>query len=484
MWDCLTHACSRDSDVLCNYTQDWRIGLSGNKEMEDELRRLQALADERALQVESLERVIRQDNSMLQVREQRLEIESKRVRDIQQSVSFRVGRAMTLLPRKVTKRLTKRNGSGAKVASRAPSIVHIIPKSKFTHAFIGFTNESFHNLDIGFIVYGEYDPSGYVEVVTEKVRCVDTLHEVTRDNRCLRMLDECQVIVLNWVNLELAVSLEAYLHKTYLLFWGGDFYPYVPGDDMNVDVGILERRDLLRTTASNAAGVMTLLPQELNRLETVVPEHGTWYTVQMCDTTDRRIERHKLIVGELPRNETALRVIVGNSAAPTNRHIPIITELSRFSGENIEVFAPLSYGSDAYRDEVIAHGVRMFGDKFHPLTEFMPMEAYQAFLSTISVGVFNQNRQQGLGNIISLMRFGAKVYLSQDSVMPDYFSERGLFFKYTEDIRVSDYADFARIDSEEARKNMEALSLEAFREGAREGWRAFYSGALRERREA
>ena len=63
---------------------------------------------------------------------------------------------------------------------------------------------------------------------------------------------------------------------------------------------------------------------------------------------------------------------------------------------------------------MIIKGKELFGKKFIPLTEFMPFEKYLEFLGSIDIAIFLHKRQQAMGNIITLIGLGKKVYLRDD----------------------------------------------------------------------
>ena len=109
-----------------------------------------------------------------------------------------------------------------------------------------------------------------------------------------------------------------------------------------------------------------------------------------------------------------INIQLGNSAASSNNHIRILEELTRFKDKNIRIFLPLSYGEKKYSERVIEKGEKLFGEKFIPLTEFMPYEKYLEFLMNIDIAIFAHRRQQGMGNIINLLGLGKKVYLRSD----------------------------------------------------------------------
>ena len=57
----------------------------------------------------------------------------------------------------------------------------------------------------------------------------------------------------------------------------------------------------------------------------------------------------------------------------------------------------------------------MFGDKFCPLMDFMPLAQYNQILDEVDIAIFAHNRQQAMGNIINLLGRGKTVYLRADT---------------------------------------------------------------------
>lgn len=110
-----------------------------------------------------------------------------------------------------------------------------------------------------------------------------------------------------------------------------------------------------------------------------------------------------------------INIQLGNSADPSNNHIEILEKLLPYKNSKICIYAPLSYGNkDQYAENVIKRGSEWFGEKFQPLTDFMPYDEYLKFLSKIDIAAFNHKRQQGMGNIITLLGLGKKVFIRSD----------------------------------------------------------------------
>lgn len=128
----------------------------------------------------------------------------------------------------------------------------------------------------------------------------------------------------------------------------------------------------------------------------------------------------------LERSHKTINIQVGNSADPSNNHLEILEKLKSFSAEPINIYAPLSYGDVEYAKRIIAYGVENFGNKFIPLTDFLPLDQYNKFLGQIDIVIFNHRRQQGMGNAISQIGMGKKFYMRSDITSWDMFIGLGI----------------------------------------------------------
>ena len=88
----------------------------------------------------------------------------------------------------------------------------------------------------------------------------------------------------------------------------------------------------------------------------------------------------------------------------------------------------------------------IFGDKFVPLSDFVPRDEYVKRLNECDVGVFYNNRQQGMGNISILLGLGKKVYLREGTSMWNSYCHKGYVIFSTSQIEKSAFEDFAAFD--------------------------------------
>lgn len=170
----------------------------------------------------------------------------------------------------------------------------------------------------------------------------------------------------------------------------------------------------------------------------------------------------------------AVTVLAGNSGDPSNQHAWVFDALARFQDPRVRVIAPLSYGDPAYVRDVIAHGRARFGERFTPLTEFLPAEQYGRLIRDVDAAVMNHGFQQALGNIIALLLLGKKVYVRGDTTPYRYFRDLGVRVDDTRLVAsqtLAEIADFPRADGV---RNSACVRAHLSEVNAVDGWRKLF----------
>ena len=197
----------------------------------------------------------------------------------------------------------------------------------------------------------------------------------------------------------------AMLKKCYWVIWGGDLYSHSMGKkNLRWYATELFRRPVIR-------GMGHLITYVQGDVELARRWYGAVGQHHECIMYTSNIYREYAIK---ERPHAAVNIQIGNSADPSNNHLEILENLKSFRDQNITIYAPLSYGDQANAKTVIAAGKAIFGDKFKPMTDFIPFEQYLEFLGKIDIAVFAHKRQQGMGNTITLLGMGKKVYMRSD----------------------------------------------------------------------
>lgn len=337
-----------------------------------------------------------------------------------------------------------------------PIITHLMPKEKFTKGFIEFTKDAFPQSSVFFILYGSGSPSGYTEIADSDVYSVTKIQEIFLKRNCLDLLKKSSLLIVNWVNLKLLLEISPFWNKTLLMFWGGDLYPYVFKEG---GAGYRTRRLILQAALKKVRGVINLTPSDQLAVNKICSSAGIRLIAGMTGDTYERARKKSNAAKSVLQDKKSfpLRILLGNSATPTNRHEEAIDLLSRFIEEDICIIAPLSYGDTGYRDKIIKYGKEKLGAKFKPMTRFLDRDEYDCFLQTISIGIFNNNRQQGLGNINSLLLYGAKVFLSDDNPIWMDYKRLGCAVASMSEIEDSDFEHFIKFDKSLANANAQIM---------------------------
>lgn len=131
-----------------------------------------------------------------------------------------------------------------------------------------------------------------------------------------------------------------------------------------------------------------------------------------------------------------ITILLGNSGSSTNNHFEALEILANCNESIERIICPLSYGgSSKYVKKVIRYGKQLFGDKFYPLCDFMPKDDYFRIMAGVDVGIFNYDRQEGLGNIWSLILSGKTVYMKHETSTTSFFRRNGIVVKDIQDCK-------------------------------------------------
>lgn len=111
-------------------------------------------------------------------------------------------------------------------------------------------------------------------------------------------------------------------------------------------------------------------------------------------------------------------IMIGNSATLSSNHMDALELIAKAGlGDHQKVCTPLNYG-DAHPDytkAVVTRAQQLLGSKSEPITDFMPLESYLDLLSQCGFVIMNHVRQQALGNIISMLYLGSRIFLREES---------------------------------------------------------------------
>lgn len=352
-------------------------------------------------------------------------------------------------------------------------IVHLIFSDKFTDGYISFMRKIMCNVQHKFIIH---DNSFTLSSVGDDIIFIKKYNELISNGTVKNyLLQSDKVIVSGFFTGEkvLVKFPKCIFEKMYIHLWGGDFYPY----DNNVNLFHIRkyiRYKLKKRCFLKCAGIITLVQNDYQEVERIFNISNNHFVAPMPGDPDKQNDFEK-IKNKQDITTDNIRIIVGNSATESNQHREIFDMLTNFDNEKFVVIVPLSYGDDEYKKQIIDYGYLKLKDKFVPLTEYMKKDEYLNLLSSCNIGIFNNNRQQGMGNISSLLQLGKKVFVREGTAMWSHYETLGVTLHGINEIpEARTLSELCYIGAEERIQNILAIDKMRSMDNIKEKWQAIF----------
>lgn len=297
--------------------------------------------------------------------------------------------------------------------------LHIIAQDKFIPPFVSYVNKNFNADEHLFffinnrskIPIPEYFNVRSFNNIGNKWSMFRSLKELSKGSQriFLHGLFKTDVIAFLFFN-------KGLLSKVYWMMWGGDVYFYQPRASFKEYIVNLMRISVIKKIQN----FVTIFNGDYDYLDEKFKLKGT---IHSSFTYESNI--FKPIELPLRSSQKKLTVMIGNSASDSNDHEEIFTRLSQIENQKFEILCPLSYGNKKNKERVIKIGKKLFKDRFHALEKFIPLNEYNHLIANVDVVIFNHKRQQAVGNIVTLLGYGKKVYLQPETSHARFFKEQG-----------------------------------------------------------
>lgn len=296
-------------------------------------------------------------------------------------------------------------------------ILHIFVAEKFVQSFINFANEELKEHEHYFYVHNKkskfkFVPQENLEVV-KKVNFFKLLSLYRKaDKVVLHGLFRHSFLLL------LALNIRS-ISKCYWMIWGGDLYNKYFDRKKSLSNRIWNH--VRKFVISRLQNFVTYLDDDYAFAKEKYDANGQ---IRECLLYTSNVFHQIPTIRNGPTQDK-INIIIGNSATATNRHEDAFKKLLPYKGK-IKLFVPLSYGNTAYAAKIISLGEKLFQEDFIPLKDFLPLEEYYKILNSIDIAVFNNDRQQGMGNLIQLLGLGKKVYIDPKTPQWTLFTKLGV----------------------------------------------------------
>jgi len=330
--------------------------------------------------------------------------------------------------------------------------IHFMHSDKFANPTIAFINKHFPTKDHFFLIIRK---DGYYEYTRQEFPKGDNIAEFVFDSLGPKEYIGKKLIFhsfyvngsVNWL-----YKNQYLLKNSYWMVWGGDFYK-APIDEANTFV------------RQNIYGIGSYY--EIDLIKQKYGSNHVFFDTNMAIAPTNH--NNGKILSELRTMQTKKDVIViqVNHSADTST-LEMFDVLAKFKNKNIRIKTILSYKTSNIKShsdiqKIIDTGYEIFGDKFSYLDKMISPIDYTKYLADNDILILNINQQSGVGNAISSIILGKKVFIRHDVAATQYFLKNKINVFDTNKIKDMNFHEFCEISLETIAdniKNAESLISE------------------------
>ncbi len=349
-------------------------------------------------------------------------------------------------------------------------IVHFVARDKFTEGYINWMTNMFPDIQHCFVTRKtNKDLDLYEEC---KVFYYKKEIDIFKLDEIKRLVTKADRIIISGFFYRTTTEILFLLNvpkivknKIFIHFWGGDFYKY---RDIKSIREIIEKY-IRRKTINSVRAIIMLIEEDYEQIKNILNIEKEYYVAIMPNDPKKNY-----IFKSEKKVDNTLRILIGNSATKENQHNEIFDVIGKFKEQDIEIICPLSYGDEKYREKVISKGNEVFGKKFKPITKYMDKQSYINLLSNCDIGIFNNNRQQAMGNINLMFELGKKLYIRSDNSMWNKYKKEGFVFYDTTKITDMSFDEFKAQNESDKKENFKAITALNDNSKGVEGWKKVF----------
>lgn len=324
--------------------------------------------------------------------------------------------------------------------------LHLMNTDKFIEPYIKMVNANFYPHDQYFFCFLSKEKNH----LKNKLDNMSLEKNVLFNKKVVKSLYEAERIYVHSL-FSMKIVLLLFLHpwllkKCYWVIWGADLYAYRKTKTLKYRIKEFFRAPVIRRFGN----IVSLVEGDYHLAKQWYGARGK-YCKGSYGSTIVKADLDALPPVERTENHPVV-IQIGNSADPANQHIEVLRQLARFKQENLQIIVPLSYGDLSYAKTVIEAGVELFGDKFRAITDYLSPEAYSQMLNEVDIAIFNNDRQQALGNISILLYLNKTVYIRSDTTMWAEFQKDDFHLHDYLLVNEYDFGNFCKKTSNPKRK--------------------------------
>ena len=301
--------------------------------------------------------------------------------------------------------------------------IHLMYNDKFNKPFVDFLNKNFDTKE-HLVLCKQWIKDEKVAPfpVGENVVKIHSLFGLNLESKNIE-----KIIIHSLFDKEVVIYLKNHpdilKNKAYWVIWGGDLY------------GKNEKEKEIFVKKNMKGYVACIAGDELvakNKYNSNSLLFSAPYTIPTTPEIVKNIVPLK--------SSGTINIQINNSSDKTI--IEMLDILGKFKDENIKISTVLSYGNKDCKQEIAQKGREIFGEKFNPIWDFMSPEEYTRHIANLDIIIFNQNRQQGVGNAILAAYYGKKIFIKKEVTSYKYLTDKNICVFDTNTIPTLKFEEF------------------------------------------
>lgn len=297
-------------------------------------------------------------------------------------------------------------------------VVHLFPYSFFINTYYSFLCDNYDISQHRIVLYRKADLNRE-EIDDDIIIRYKGKKDIIRLRRLLNAADRIVIHSLG-IEIEMLVLLfveRKFCQKAVWIVWGSDLYCKREKDNSFIS-NMIEK--IRKTIIGRLPYIGCLVVGDYELAIKWYKTNAKMIRVNYSDKSEKKIVDS---IKASTKRKDVINILVGNSGTPSNGHKEVYEKLLKWKNHSICIHIPLAYGKKEYIEEIAKLYKEEFREKVVVLDKIVPLEDYLYMLSEMDIGIFNNDRQQALGNIFALLYMGKKVYLKKGTSMWDELTE-------------------------------------------------------------
>lgn len=175
-----------------------------------------------------------------------------------------------------------------------------------------------------------------------------------------------------------------------------------------------------------------------------------WYTYYSIEETIGK----ELMQAQVNGNN----LLIGHNAGIRTNHIDGFLAAKRLNLQGRKIVSVMAYGEPWYRNCLIKIGKLLWGKQFNAQIDFIPLKQYNEVLRSCPIVVFPAYKPEAMGNCLTALWMGAKLFMYERNIKYQYFKRLGLkVFSIDKDFKRSNKNVLKNISNEDMLHNREIL---------------------------